>query len=123
MTKAVLIQAPIKGVFDKEVNVGDQVMVVSTGWSNVYVRKGVYKGYIEGTGYYKKRARVEVQEMSYQRLWNDTKEPVTYSSPRWQELRNRDNYYAAYEQETHVITVPYMRETTLNLNRIATIKE
>jgi hypothetical protein len=122
MGKAVRIEAPIEGALGNTVNVGDTVMVVTTGWSTT-VTKGKYLGYIEGSGYYKVRAQVEVQERTYERLWNDTKQPVNYSDKRWEELTKSPDYYTAYQKETHVVTVPYKRVTTLNLNRIATIKE
>ena len=114
MSKAVLIQAPIKGVFDKEVNVGDNVMVVSTGWSNVYVRKGVYKGYIEGNGYYKQRARIEIA--AERRTWHhkETNEAYDYK---------KHGYWHEIKDSFDVKVTPYTYETTLNLNRIATIKE
>lgn len=123
MSKAVRIEAPIKGALGNEIQVGDTVMCVTTGWGNTYCTKGKYLGYIEGKGYYKQRAQVEVEEQTYQRLWNDTKQPVSYSDKRWEELRALPDYYRAYEKETHVITVPYKRVTTLNLNRIATLKD
>lgn len=114
MTKAVLIQAPIKGVFDKDVNVGDQVMVVSTGWGSVYVRKGTYKGYIEGNGYYKKRARVEIATERRQWIHKGTGEPYDYY---------KHGSFGVIGDSFETKVTPHTYLTTLNLNRIATIKE
>lgn len=116
MSKAVLIQAPIKGVFDKEVNVGDNVMVVSTGWSNVYVRKGVYKGYIEGNGYYKQRARIEIS--AELRTWHHKETGEAYDYKKHGYMMHQDMH-----DKFEIKSAPYTYETTLNLNRIATIKE
>jgi hypothetical protein len=112
--KSVLIQAPIKGVFDKEVNVGDNVMVVSTGWGSVNVRKGTYKGYIEGNGCYAQRARIEVQTEQRNHYHKQTGEVYD-----WRKHGNFRDVGDNFE----IRTLPHIYQTTLNLNRIATIKE
>ena len=124
MSKAVRIEAPIQGALGNEVNVGDTVMVVTTGWGNTRCNKGKYLGYIESKGSYPKRAQIEVQETSYVRYWNDgakftyggERERAMYSNP------SRD-YYKILSEETTVRGEPYTRVTTLNLNRIATLKD
>lgn len=125
MSKATLIEASIKGALDNTVNVGDSVMVVTTGWGNTYCTRGKYLGYIESTGQYKQRARVEVQEKSYVRYWNDTGAKFMYSGDRERAMYSTPklDYYKMLETETHVKTEPYTRVTTLNLNRIATLKD
>ena len=124
MSKAVRIEAPIEGALGNKVNVGDTVMVVTTGWGNTRCNKGKYLGYVESKGSYPRRAQVEVQETSYVRYWNDgvkfmyggDREREIYSNPK------RD-YYKILEEETNVRQEPYTRVTTLNLNRIATLKD
>jgi len=117
MAKATVIAAPIKGPLGNDVNVGDTVMVVTTGYSHrVSVKKGKYVGYIESAGYYyKKRARVEVEgTRSFQVkpdgtefIWNKDYDPKT-----WQEVK-----------DTLVRrTEPCIHKSTLNLNRIVTIQ-
>lgn len=125
MTKATLIQAPIEGALGNEVNVGDSVMVVTTGWGNTHCNKGKYLGYVESTGYYKKRAKVEVQETAYVRYWNDTNQKFQYSGDRERAMYSNPSldYYKMLEEQTTVRQEPYTRVTTLNLNRIATLKD
>lgn len=115
-TKATLIQAPIKGVFDREINVGDKVLVVTTGYSHrTNLREGTYKGYVEGSGYYKQRARIEIAAVA--RTWYNkaTGEKYDYRKHGWWSNEMKDNF--------EVKTEPYTYETTLNLNRIATLKD
>ena len=122
-SKLVRIEAPIEGLFGETVNVGDTVMVVTTGWGNTYCGKGKYLGYIESTGYYSRRAQIEVEETGHKRLWNDTKEEFN-----WHGAREKALYadYATYsknlQEQTHVVEHKYTRVSTLNLNRIATLK-
>jgi hypothetical protein len=123
MSKAQRIEAPIKGALGNEVKVGDTVMVVSTGWGNTYCKRGKYLGYIEGKGYYKQRAQVEVEETGYRRIWNDTQETADYSCQRMRDLITKPDYYKSLSELTTVLKVPYFRVTTLNLNRIATLKD
>jgi hypothetical protein len=119
MAKAQIIQAPIKGVFGEDVQVGDQVMVVTTGYShNVSVRKGIYKGYIESTsGYHRgyKRAKIEIQTTRSIQVKPDGTEfnwRKDYDSATWDTVKG-----TLVRQ-----VVPYTHQTTLQLNRIATIK-
>lgn len=115
---AQVIAAPIKGALGTEIQVGDTVMVVTTGYShNVSVKKGKYVGYIESSGYYyKQRARVEVQETRSFQVKPDGTEfnwSKDYDPKTWPEVK-----------DTLVRrTEPCIRKATLNLNRIATIKE
>jgi hypothetical protein len=125
MSKAVRILAPIKGALGNEVQVGDTVMVVTTGYSHRSTcSRGKYVGYIEGTGYYKKRAQIEIECTGYKRLWNDTKEEFTYGGAREKALYTD---YATYSknlnEQTHIVEHKYTRISTLNLNRIATLKD
>lgn len=123
MTKATLIEAPIKGALGTEVQVGDTVMVVTTGWGNTNCTKGKYIGYVEGKGYYKHRAKVEVQEKAYVRYWKDTGVKFHYSGERERNMMSGSAYYDILRNETVVKEEPYTRVTTLNLNRIATLKD
>lgn len=115
MTKPVRIEAPIKGALGNEIQVGDTVMVVTTGWGNTHCAKGKYIGYVEGKGYYKKRAQVEVQEKSHRWVHQDGTpfDWKTYDYRTWEEVRK------TLKQEEH----HYTRVTTLNLNRMATLKD
>ena len=122
MEKAKRVTAPviedsIEGALGQVVNVGDTVMVVTTGYSNsVGIRKGVYKGYIEGSGYYPKRARIEVQTtrtVQYKPDGTPFDWRKDYNANTWNDIR-----------PTLVFkTEPYVHKTTLKLNRIVTIKE
>ena len=115
MSKAIRIEAPIKGPLGNVVNVGDTVMVVTTGYShNVSVNKGKYLGYIKGTGYYTQRAQVEVEYTSYVQFKPDGTEFD------W----SKDYNHATYHEVSKTLTrkeVTLKRVSTLNLNRIATI--
>ena len=115
MSKAIRIEAPIKGALGNNINVGDTVMVVTTGYSHrVSVNKGKYLGYIEGTGYYKKRAQVEVEYTSYVQIKPDGTEFD------W----SKDYNHATYQEVSKTLTrkeVTLKRVSTLNLNRLATI--
>jgi len=111
---ATLIEAPIKGALGTEINVGDTVMVVTTGYSHrVNVTQGIYKGYIQGS-YYTQRARVEVEEE--RRFWvmKDTGEEYSYT---------KHGGFYDNQDKLESKTAPYVRKTTLNLNRIATITQ
>ena len=123
MAKATIIQAPIKGALGTEVQVGDTVMVVTTGWGNTHCTKGKYLGYVEGNGYYKRRAKVEVQEKAYVRYWKDTNEKFHYSGERERNMMSGSAYYDILRDQTVVKEEPYARVTTLNLNRIASLKD
>lgn len=114
-SKLVRIEAPIKGVFGEMVNVGDEVMVVSTGWSNTYVSKGKYLGYVEGNGYYKQRAQIAIQANRFVQLKPDGTEF------NWNKDYHRDTYEEVYKTLVRK-EIPYVRISTLNLNRIATLK-
>lgn len=123
-SKLVRIEAPIKGVFG-EVQVGDTVMVVTTGYSHrASVSKGKYLGYIESKGYYKKRAQIEVEHTGYKRLWNDTGEEFDYRGEREKALyKDYSTYSKNVQEQTHTVEYKYTRLSTLNLNRIATLKD
>lgn len=122
-SKKVRIEAPIKGVFGETVNVGDKVMVMTTGWGNAYLNKGKYIGYVEGSGYYKQCAQIEIECTGYKRLWNDTKEEFDYRGNREKDLyKDYSTYNQKLQEQTHVVEYKYTRISTLNLNRIATLK-
>ena len=113
---ATVIAAPIKGALGTEINVGDTVMVVTTGYSHrVSVNKGKYVGYIQGS-YYQQRARIEVESTRSFLVKPDGTEfswGKDYNSATWKEVQ------PTLTRKTE----PYIRKTTLNLNRIAAIKE
>jgi hypothetical protein len=112
---ATVIAAPIKGALGNEVNVGDTVMVVTTGYSHrVFVNKGKYVGYIQSSG--QQRARIEVESTRTFQVKPDGTEfswSKDYNSATWDDVRPTLTYK----------TEPYTRKSTLQLNRIATIKE
>lgn len=112
-----VIQKPITGVFKEDVQVGDKVMVVTTGRSHVNVRQGFYLGYTEGTkwGRAVQKAVIEIHSTRSTRFKPDGKEfdwSKDYDSKTWNQV------------QTTLITkeVPFVHRTTLQLNRIATIK-
>jgi hypothetical protein len=112
---AQVIAASIKGALGSEVNVGDTVMVVTTGYSHrVSVKKGKYVGYIQSGSH--KRARIEVDSTRSFLVKPDGTEfswNKDYNSATWKEV-----------QPTLTRKVePCIRKSTLQLNRIATIKE
>lgn len=115
MSKAILIEAPIKGALGNEVQVGDTVMVVTTGWGNTYCTRGKYLGYVEGKGHYKQRARVAVEQTKTHWVNQDgtAYDWKTYDYRTWDQVRQT--------LKTEVYTTT--RITTLNLNRIATLKD
>jgi hypothetical protein len=115
---AQVIAAPIQGALGNEIQVGDTVMVVTTGYShNVSVKKGKYIGYIESSGYYyKKRARIEVEETRSFQVKPDGTEFI------WSKDYDRNTWDTVKDTLVRR-TEPCIRKATLNLNRIATIKE
>jgi hypothetical protein len=112
---AQVIAAPIKGALGNDVNVGDTVMVVTTGYSHrVSVNKGKYVGYIQSGG--QQRARIEVDSTRSFMVKPDGTEfswSKDYNSATWKEVQ------PTLTRKTE----PHIRKSTLNLNRIATIKE
>ena len=115
-TKKPIIEQPFTNEFGT-INVGDTVMVVTTGYSHrVSVNKGRYLGYIESQGWRgqtEKKVKLEVQ--SYRNVWYYK---GTDTEWKW----NYSNYHQVKDQlETR--QVPYFRKTTLQLNRIAPIKD
>ena len=115
---AQVIAAPITGALGTEIKVGDTVVVVTTGYSHrVSVNKGKYVGYIEsGSYHYTKRARIEVETTRTFQVKPDGTEfnwSKDYDSATWNDVRPTLTYK----------TEPFIRKSTLNLNRIATIKE
>ena len=116
MSKVTRIEAPIKGALGNEVQVGDTVMVVTTGWGNTHCARGKYLGYIEGTGHYKKRAQIAIEYDSN-----------VYIKPDGTEFDWRKDYnYNTWKDVQPTLTnkkIKCIRITTLNLNRIATLKD
>jgi hypothetical protein len=114
-SKAVLIEEPIEGAIGVTVNVGDEVVVVTTGWSNVSIEKGVYKGYIEGTGWYKKRAKVLV---TYRRMMWHNPDGTPFN---WNKQYDSSTFESV-KQTLVMKEAKLSRMTTLNLNRMVPIK-
>ena len=115
-SKLTRIEAPIKGALGNEVQVGDTVMVVTTGWGNTYCAKGKYLGYVESKGYYKQRAQIEIEYDSH-----------VYIKPDGTEFDWRKDYnYNTWKEVQPTLTTKTIKRTrlsTLNLNRIATLKD
>jgi hypothetical protein len=115
-SKLVRIEAPITGVFGEEVQVGDPVMIVTTGYSHrVSVTKGKYLGYIEGSGYYSPRAQVAVESKRTIQMKPDGTEF------NWGKDYHKDTWHEVSKTLTRK-EVDYTYITTLKLNRIATLK-
>ena len=111
--KKEIVKNSIEGCVGGIVNVGDKVVVITTGYSHrVNVKEGTYLGYIEGA--YGKRAKVEIVEKTRVFVHNKTGENYNYwkHGSLWDSIRT---------DFTHVDRT-YHRITTLQLNRIATIK-
>jgi len=113
--KLVRIEAPIKGIFGETVNVGDEVMVMTTCWGNAYLNKGKYLGYVEGTGYYKQCAQIAIQSNRSVQFKPDGTEF------NWNKDYSRDTW-AEVSKTLVRREIPYTRIATLKLNRIATLK-
>lgn len=103
------------------VNVGDTVMAVTTGYShNVSVYKAIYLGYIESQGWNGKveqKVKLEVEEEHNVQVWADNGREFNwkteYNNSTWQDVQK-------------LLTrkkVMKTRNTTLQLNRIAPIKQ
>lgn len=117
-SKLVRIEAPITGYFDEQVNVGDQVMVMTTSCGVPSLNKGTYLGYVEGNSWGRKtqRAQVAVESKRYVLLKPDGTEF------NWNKDYHRDTYKKLEKTLTRK-EIPYTRISTLNLNRIATLKD
>ena len=114
-SKLLRIEAPIKGVFGETVNVGDEVMVMTTGWGNAYLNKGKYLGYVESNGWYKQCAQIAIETKRYVQVKPDGTEfswKKDYDSATWKEVSK-----TLTRKE-----IPYTRISTLKLTRIATLK-
>lgn len=111
-----LIEQPFTNEFGT-INVGDTVIAVTTGYShNVSVSKAKYLGYIESVGWrgaIVKKVKLEVQ--NFRNVWyykgTDTEWKWNYSD------------YHKVKDQLETRQVPYFRKTTLQLNRIAPIKD
>ena len=115
MAKAQVIAAPIKGALGTEIQVGDTVMVVTTGYSHrVRVSKGKYVGYVQSSGYYKQRARIEIERERFVRVKPDG------TDFNWAKDYDSKTYPELNKQMT-TRTEKYIQKSTLCLNRIATI--
>lgn len=111
-----VIAGPITGLFGQEINVGDTVVLVTTGYSHrVNVRKGKYVGYIESTGHNARRARVEVDSTRSFRVKPDGTEfnwKKDYDSKTWNTVK-----------DTLILkSEPCVIKATLQLNRLTTVK-
>lgn len=114
-TKQTVIAQPFTNEFGT-VNVGDTVMAVTTGYSHrVSVSKAKYVGYIESVGWRGntvKKVKLDVEATRTAWFFKGTDNEFKWS---------QGNYYEVKDQlETR--KMPYIRRTTLQLNRIAPIK-
>lgn len=116
-TKKPLIQEAFTNDFGT-VNVGDTVMVVTTGYSHrVSVYKAQYLGYIEGASWRgEKTKKVKVGYEATRRVayWKDTGKKFNWATDYNARTYDRNNI--EYRQEKYPAT------STLQLNRIAPIK-
>ena len=103
------------------VNVGDTVMAVTTGYShNVSVRRATYLGYIESEGWNGKveqKVKLEVEEEHRVQVWADNGREFNwkteYNKNTWQDVRDLLTSKKVMKK----------RQSTLQLNRIAPIKQ
>lgn len=112
--KKQLIQKPFTNDFGT-VNVGDTVMAVTTGYShNVSVYKATYLGYIESENSWsktkEKKVKLAVHEIA--REWYHKGTDKKWS---WRDC-------AFDKEKLELREEPYIRNATLQLNRIAPIK-
>jgi len=115
--KKQIIQAPFTNDFGT-VNVGDLVMAVTTGYShNVSVYKAKYLGYIESddswNGTKQKKVKLEVQEIGREWYYKGTEKKWSW----------KDGSFSAQKDNLELREFPYTRNATLQLNRIAPIKQ
>jgi plastocyanin len=119
-TKKQIIQQPFTNEFGT-VNVGDTVMAVTTGYShNVSVYKAKYLGYIESQGWggaVEQKVKLEVEEEHNVQVWADNGREFNwskeYNSSTWPDVKNLLTYKKVMKT----------RKATLQLNRIAPIKQ
>lgn len=111
-----LIEQPFTNEFGT-INVGDTVMAVTTGYShNVSVSKAKYLGYVESVGW--RGATVKKVKLEVQNFRNAWYYKGTDTEWKW----NYNNYHEV-KDKLEMRQVPYFRKTTLQLNRIAPIKD
>ena len=111
-----LIEQPFTNEFGT-INVGDTVIAVTTGYShNVSVSKAKYLGYIESVGW--RGAIVKKVKLEVQNFRNAWYYKGTDTEWKW----NYNNYHEV-KDKLEMRQVPYFRKTTLQLNRIAPIKD
>lgn len=118
MANAVIIEQPWVNEFGTT-NVGDIVMVVTTGYShNVHVNKAKYVGYIESTKYGKPCRKVKLEVEEYKDVFyykgTDTRWAFNYDEYRSPEFRDKLEVRKVFS---------YIRKTTLQRNRIAPISK
>lgn len=115
-SKLVRVEAPIKGVFGDQVNVGDRVAIMTTGFSSACLRKGKYLGYIKCKGYYSQRAQVEIET-----------DVIVHVKPDGTDFNWKTDYSSStWNQVFPTLTTKKVKRTyvsTLKLNRIATLKD
>jgi hypothetical protein len=112
-----VIAQPIEGIKGSTVNVGDRVMYVTKGRGSIGTGFAKYIGYTEGSRYGStvKKAVLEVEATRYANFFPDGREF------NW----NKDYNSATYDSIKSTLTsrqIPYVRRTTLKLNRIASVK-
>jgi hypothetical protein len=108
--KQPIIQESIADPFGGVVNVGDTVMVVTTGYSHrVNINKGKYIGYTLNGNV--KKAKVEINSEVKEWFHKETKERFSWSK------------HGSFNQNNFDLkSTPYTWVTTLQLNRIASLK-
>lgn len=116
-SKKPLIQESYSNDFGT-INVGDDVMVVTTGYSHrVRVYKAKYLGYIESTGW--RGETIKKVKVGYE---------ATRNVPYWKETGKKFNWATDYNARTYDRNAIEYREekypatSTLQLNRVAPIK-
>lgn len=117
--KKQLIEKPFESKFGI-VNVGDQVVFVTTGYShNVSVSKGKYIGYIESEDWHGRSIKkVKLEEECYHHVWYNKEMNTKCAYPTWVQMKDEE-----FMSKIETRKVPYTRTTTLQLNRIAPLAQ
>lgn len=109
MSEEDIIKKPFEDVFGRLVLPGDRISIITTSYKQVYIREGIYKGYVEYKPLWRsdkiyKLVKAQVKSQRTRLVRKDTGEPA--------------NWWSADPKEVEFITEEYLRNTTLKLNRI-----
>lgn len=108
MSEEDIIKKPFEDVFGRLVLPGDRISIITTSYKDVYIREGVYEGYVEYKPYWRsnktyKLVKAKVKSSRSRVVRKDTGEPASWATD---------------SKEVEIITEEYLRNTTLKRNRI-----